>query len=274
MTATESFITTDCNRQARIILFARYCLPLIAVAVVLAIVLPLTAPMQEYLLLGEYAWAELTQGITLEAFLTHAWDLLHTTYPVDPARTLLLALVITYLALDLYIAAERLLSDRTCSTWIMRAHTALLWMSAIGLGIGFMLGFSWRVLQYGTTLDALWFTEGSPVKAGIMFPIFPGTPLLAASVLATSWYARKRRVTASKWYFRIFQHVAVWAHRLTRRNGITRWVVITLGLFVNAALVPLLCIAAFVSATLALGVILLPIIMFFALIGLASQRRD
>lgn len=274
MATSDPLVTADCNRQARFILFARYCLPLIAVVAVLALVLPLTAPMQEYLLLGEYVWGELTQRITLDAFLTHAWDLLHTTYPIDPARTLLFALVVAYLALDLYIAAERLLGERTCSTWVMRAHTALLWISAIGLGVGFMLGFSWRVLQYGTTLDALWFTEGSPAKAGIMFPIFPGAPLLAASVLATSWYARKRSVTASKWYFRIFQHVAVWTHHLTRRNGITRWVVITAGLFVNAALVPLLCIAVFVSTTLALGVILMPIILFFALIGAASTRRD
>ncbi len=267
-------IAANYNQQARAILFARYCLPLIAAAAMLVLVLPLTAPMPEYLLLGEYVWAEVTQSITLDAFLAHAWELAHTSYAIDPAHVLLLALVIAYLALDLYIAAERLLSSRTCSTWIVRAHTALLWISAIGVGVGFMLGCSWRILQYGTTLDALWFTKDSPVKAAIMFPLFPGAPLLAVSVLATSWYARKRHVTASKWYFRIFQHVAMLAHRFTRRNGVMRWVVITAGIFANAILIPLLCIAALVSATLALGIIVAPIILLFTLICLASQRRN
>ena len=166
------------NQQARAILFARYCLPLIAAAAMLVLVLPLTAPMPEYLLLGEYVWAEVTQSITLDAFLAHAWGAGLTPHMPSTRHMCCCWRLSSPIWHWISIAAERLLSSRTCSTWIVRAHTALLWISAIGVGVGFMLGCSWRILQYGTTLDALWFTKDFPVKAAIMFPLFPGAPLL------------------------------------------------------------------------------------------------
>lgn len=250
------------GRTSRGYMFARYCLPLIPLAVILSLLTPFLAPYQEYAVLYEIVLALVgfTDPYALPAKVE---SLVAMPRVADPAVVLVVGLVVAYVAVDLAIAAIKIYEgDRALPTsqvyrskpsareplprTLIIVRKILFFASLISLfsSLAFGVSFDSQFIMY-TAYNSFWTMDSLNALLYSMAILMLVLFYFALSTVVTLWYGAKKRVTASHFWFRIPQQIALTLKDATSSNGVARWLLVTVAVFVNGALVTLLAFAIY-----------------------------
>lgn len=287
----DSVSVSSLKEDSRYVLaFARYCLPLIPLAIVLRLLTPFLAPYQEYIVLYEIglALAGATDPYALppkvEGFITMPRSL-------DFAIAVVLGLIFAYVALDVAMAAKSIIGDReipdsrynyyrainrqrTPLTALGIAHKVLFVVSQITLFSSLVIGvcFDSQNILYNS-FSSYWAADPTNSLGFSVCMIVLVVLYLALGVLVTLWYGVKKRVTASYFWFRIPQQIALTLKESTADNGLARWTLAFIAILLNGALVTMFALAIYLAFAFVFALVIFIMMLPYIFAAAASGGR-